>query len=453
MSDAASSPPQRRRLSIAQLALIIPWIALVIAAWNPIRDNSFLWHVRAGTIQIDTGSVLTSDPFSFTKFGESWRTQSWLAELLYGWAEGRTGGLGFVPLMVLIISTLIFLAVGLIAYRKSRSAPATAFVLVLSTLVLLSFLVPRPVLFSYLLMALVVLAWDRPTTRWTIPFLMWIWAAIHASFLIGLAYIGLSLIMRREWRSLPTAIGAGLVTLATAHGFGVISFLVDFGTNRDALQYLTEWRRPEFLEPLFLAFLGGVVFIIIGAARRRIAPKHLWLIVPFMLLGLSSVRAIPPAWLGLVPLVALALEGMTIGSRTGLRPRLAVVFGLVVLVLPFLLTSDGHLSEERFPIAAAKHLADVPTFHDDRVGGYLIWAQGPERKVYIDDRAELYGGDRMAEFIRVRQGDSEWQTVFQRDGIDQALLANTEPLLGELTAAGWQSVYSDEYFTVLQPGV
>ena len=39
----------------------------------------------------------------------------------------------------------------------------------------------------------------------------------------------------------------------------------------------------------------------------------------------------------------------------------------------------------------AERLADVPTFHDDSTGGYLIWAEGPERLVYIDDRAELYG--------------------------------------------------------------
>lgn len=447
MSDAANSP--RRRFSIAQLALVVPWVALVIAAWVPIRDNSFLWHVRAGTIQADLGSVLTSDPFSFTMLGHEWRTQSWLVELLYGWAEGRSDGLGFVPVMVLIVSTLIFFAVGLIAFRKSRSTPATAFVLILTTLVMLSFLVPRPVLFSYLLMTLVVLAWDRPTTRWTIPFLMWLWAAIHASFLIGLAYIGLSLIMKRDWRSIPTAICAGLVTLATAHGLGVVSFLVDFGANRGALQYLTEWRRPELLEPLSIAFLGGVVFVIIGAGRGRIAPRHLWLIVPFLLLGLSSVRAVPPAWLGLVPLVALSLEGLTIGSRAGLRPRLAVIFGLFVLVLPFLLTSDGHLSEKRFPVAASKQLANVPTLHDDRVGGYLIWSEGPERKVYIDDRAELYG-DRMEEFIRVRQGEPVWRAVFERDGVEQVLLANTEPLLGDLTTAGWQSVYSDEYFTILR---
>jgi hypothetical protein len=444
----AASEPQGRRLSIAHLALLVPWVALVIDAWDPIGDNSFLWHVRAGSLQADTGSVLTADPFSFTMLGEPWLTQSWLVELLYQWGE-HTSGLDFVPYMILLVSTLTFVALGLVAYRNSKSLPATVFVLILSTLAMLSFLVPRPVLFSYLLMTLVVLAWDRPSTRWTLPFLFWVWAAVHASFVIGLAYVGLCIVMKREWRWLPTAIVSGLATLATAHGGGVVTFLVDFGEGRDALRYLSEWRSPELLEPVFLPLLGGIVFIVIGAFRARIFPRHLWLIVPFVLLGLSSVRAIPPAWLALVPLVAVSLSGLELGTRAGLRPRLAAIFALFVLSLPFLLISDGKLSEERFPVEALASLDELSTFHDDRVGGYLIWAEGPERKVYLDDRAELYGF-RMEEFYLVRIGELDWRPVFEREGIEQVLLANSESLLERLTRGGWQTTYKDEGFSILR---
>ena len=446
---SAALQPQGRRFSIAHLALVVPWVALVIDAWGPITDNSFLWHVRAGSVQIDEGSVLTTDPFSFTSGGEPWLTQSWLVELLYGWAEGLSG-LGFVPYMILLVSTLTFLGIGLIAFNYSRSVPATAFVLVLSVLALISFLVPRPVIFSYLLMVLVILAWDRPSTRWALPLLFWMWAAVHGSFVIGLAYVGLSLLMRRDWKALPTAVVAGLATLFTAHGLGVITFLARFTQNRDALEFITEWRRPELLDVVFLPLAGGVVFIVIGALRQRIGPKHLWLLVPFLILGMSSVRAIPPAWLALVPLVAIALSGLEIGSRAGLRPRLAVVFGLVVLILPFLLIEGGELSDDRFPIAAVASVNDSPTFHDDVVGGYLIWAEGPQRQVYIDDRAELYG-ERMEEFVKLRRGELDWQIIFARDGVRQALLANSEPLIEMLGSAGWVTVHRDDYFTVLRP--
>lgn len=439
--------PSARRFSIAKLALIIPWVALVIDAWSPIRDNSFLWHIRAGTLQIELGEVLTRDPFSFTMGGERWLTQSWLAELLYGWAEGATG-LGFVPWMLLTTSTLTFAAVGLIAFREASSVTATAFVLILSTLLLISFLVPRPVIFSFLLFGLVILAWDEPRLRWAAPFLFWIWASVHGSFVIGLAYVGLRTLTQKEWRALPIAIVAGLATLTTAHGLGVVEILLEFNEARDTLPLLSEWRRPSLASPVFLSFLGGVAFIVVGAYRGRVQRVHLWIIVPFLALGFSSLRAVPPAWFGLVPIVAMALGGLTIGSKDRLGVGSASIFGLVVALIPFLLRGDAELDSDRFPLAARASLADERTFHDDRVGGYLIWADWPGRLVYLDDRAELYTA-RMAEFVAIRDGDIDWELVFERDSIEQALLRSDELLVDELVAAGWRSVYSDEAYTVL----
>jgi hypothetical protein len=132
-----------------------------------------------------------------------------------------------------------------------------------------------------------------------------------------------------------------------------------------------------------------------------------------------------------------------------LRRNLAAVFGIFVLALPFFLTKEASLSEETFPTAAVTRLGDKPTFHDDRVGGFLIWAEGPDRPVYIDDRAELYG-DRIHEFFQVRTGQIDWKPVFDRDGIEQVLLANTEDLIPELMESGWDTAYRDEYFTVLR---
>ncbi len=447
MNKASPAPP--RRFSIAHLVLIVPWIALVRDAWEPIRDSSFLWHVRAGDLQIQTGAVLTEDPFSFTMGGESWRTQSWLVELFYGWAEERAG-LDFVPPMILVISLTAFVGIGLIAYNKSGSVPATAFVLVLTTFLFISFLVPRPVVFSYALFVLLVLAWERPSSRWAVPFIMWIWASAHGSFALGLVFIGLTIIMRREWRWLPTAILTGLVTLVTAHGLGLIDVLTDFAASREALVYISEWRKPSLLDPVFLPFLGGIVFIVIGAFRGLILPRHVWLLLPFLLLAFTALRSVPPAWIALVPLVALSLSGLTIGSRAGFRRTTAGIFAVAVVVISFVVRLESGIPQDKFPVAALPSLENVPTFHDDRAGGFLIWAEGPERLVYIDDRAELYR-DRLGEFVRIRDGDQDWRPVFERDGIEQVLLESEQPLVVDLTAAGWRTVYEDEVYVVLRP--
>ncbi|HEY6635383.1 MAG TPA: hypothetical protein VI141_07185 [Acidimicrobiia bacterium] len=448
MSETASRP-SRRRYSVAHLILLIPWVALVVDAWTPIRDNSFLWHIRAGELQVDAGAVLQQDPFSFTMLGSDWLTQSWLAELGYSWAED-VSGLGFVPWMLLAMTLLTFLAVALISYRRSGSVMSTAIVTLLTTLSMISFLVPRPVIFSYVLFGLAILAWESPRTRWALPFVFWIWASVHGSFAIGLAYVGLSLIARREWRWLPTAIVSGLVTLATAHGLGVITMLLDFAEVGDTLSLLSEWQRPGLTSPVFLPFLAGLAIIAIGLVTKRLPWSQLWVVLPFAALGMTSLRAVPPAWLGLVPAVAMALGPLRAGTERRFSAGPAAVFAVVVLILPFLVRGDGRLSETRFPVAAAAELEPVNTFHDDRAGGYLIYAMGPEFGVYIDDRAELYG-EMMAEFVAVRDLEEPWEPVFEREGIEQVLLPADSDLAAEVTAAGWQTTYSDDEFVVLRP--
>jgi hypothetical protein len=449
MTGTAVEPSSRRRFSFSQLVLVIPWVALAIDAWAPIRDNSFLWHIRAGELQAGAGEVLVADPFSFTMLGEPWLTQSWLAELLYSWGE-RNWGLGFVPPMLLVLSSITFLAIGLLAYRRSRSTSATAIVVGLSTLLLISFLVPRPVLFSFALFALVILAWDRRSTRWTVPLLFWIWASVHGSFAIGLVYVGLTIIAEADWRAVPTAVAAGLATFATAHGLGVIRILFEFSEAGPALALLSEWRRPELWSIVFAPFLIGIGIIIWGAVRGRVTPRHVWLLAPFLLLAFSATRAVPPAWIALVPLISVSLAGLRVGEARRFSSPAAVVFALVVFIMPLLLASDASIDVERFPVAAAAELDDVPTFHDDRAGGYLIWAEGPDRLVFLDDRAELYG-ERMAEFVEIRDLERDWRPVFERDGIEQVLLQADQELIGELEAAGWAVAYEDEFYVVLRP--
>ncbi len=323
-------------------------------------------------------------------------------------------------------------------------------VLILSTLLLISFLVPRPVIFSFALFVLVILAWERPATRWAVPLLFWVWASTHGSFAIGLAYVGLSLIAEREWKWLPTAIVSGLVTLLTAHGLGVIAILTEFVAAGDALALLSEWRQPELISVIFLPFLVGLALIVVAAAGGRVTPRHLWLIVPFLALALGATRAVPPAWLALLPLVSLGVFRLRLLSSPRFSTGQASVFALFVLVFPFFLRSDGSLDPERFPIAATSSLGPGRTFHDDRTGGYLIWAEGPGRQVYIDDRAELYR-ERLAEFVAVREGEQPWEPVFERDGIEQVLLRVDEPVVADLLAAGWEQVFEDEQYVVLVP--
>ena len=95
------------RFSIWHAALLLPWVIASYGFARTFNDNSYLWHVRAGDWQLESGRVLNADPFSFTMQGEPWRTQSWLAELLYSPLDAALGFLAALLAKVLQVAALI----------------------------------------------------------------------------------------------------------------------------------------------------------------------------------------------------------------------------------------------------------------------------------------------------------------------------------------------------------
>jgi hypothetical protein len=442
-----------RRLSVRHLFVLVPVLGVVVAAARPITDNSFLWHIRAGTLQLDAGEVLRIDPFSFTAHGESWRTQSWIADLGYGLLERWTDDLAWVwPLVALTMVATVSL-VGLAVYRELKAPLATAAVLFVVVWLLLRTLVPRPVVFSHLLLAALVVALAHPKLRWTIPLLAWVWAGLHGSFVVGLGLLGLEAV-RTGRRQLWGILGLSMATVSlTAHGLALWTVLLDFVRNRGALDFIQEWARPDLLDAGVAPYLLVVAGVLLAAARRDLNRRDLVVVLPFLIFGFTSYRALIPATIVLAPWaarsVAFAEPAPAVGSRN-LNGVLAV--SLVALAgLLGVTRAETRPDPGRFPVEAAAALADGAVFHDLATGGYLIYREGPERLVYIDDRAELYGEERLREFVDAEAGLDGWRDVFDRYGIEQALLTADGTGLEEvLASSGWSERHRDADFVILQ---
>src|SRR5690606_19731505 len=105
------------------------------------------------------------DPFSFTIQGEPWRTQSWLAELLYSPLDAALG-LDAAPIVTTVCAAITLSLLGIVAYRRSQSLVSVSVYLVATSIVMAGFLNPRPVIFSFPLFAAVVVADDDRRLRW-----------------------------------------------------------------------------------------------------------------------------------------------------------------------------------------------------------------------------------------------------------------------------------------------
>lgn len=434
------------RPTVAHIALLLPWVIVIIGARLPVRDNSFLWHVRAGALQLDGGAVLTADPFSFTKLGEAWRTQSWLLELLYSHLEGWFG-LGYVPWFVACISVATTVLILISVYRMTRSIEATVLIGVVTAWLGAPFLNPRPVLLSYLLLAATVVAVSNQRLRWSLPLIAWVWASVHASFLLGIGFVVLEgLRTRRRERGVDAVLMAAFATL-TAHGWAVWEIVIEFFRSSDALDLMTEWATPNLVSLEFAPALVGVVLILIGGIQGRVRTRDLWVIVPFLVFALTAQRAVFPGWIALASFAGLGLERLPTASGRLSRNAVGLI-GLALLAFPFVIPVSGKSFEERFPVEAAAHLTEERLFHDDVVGGYLIYSLGPDREVFVDDRAELYGASFLRDVVQTRNGTPRWLHVFDEWGIDQALMRSGDGLAEALAAGGWSESYRDEEFVV-----
>jgi hypothetical protein len=194
----------------------------------------------------------------------------------------------------------------------------------------------------------------------------------------------------------------------------------------------------------------AIALIMVWLAYQRTAGRDLWVIIPFLLFGLTSQRALFLASIVLVPWVLASAKGSAKPpmSSTLPAPLLALV-ALSIIILPVVLhPSEARLDESVFPISALGSVADGPLFHDDGVGGYLILAD-EDRPVLVDDRAELYGREFFDEVIAAKSGGPAWRGLFKTYGIHQALVRSEDGISDALLEDGWVMAYRDDDFHLL----
>ncbi len=438
----------RARVSIWALAFLIGPLVVGFASRRPLVDNSFLWHVTAGDIQLMSHRVLTADPFSFLTVGEAWRTQSWLVELWYSWGVDL-GTIGFGQWVPPVVGGLFFLIIATLIRSVVSVGPGSGITMAFTAIVMLPYLQPRPVVVSYLLVALVLLAM-RERMYWTIPLLMWVWASAHGSFFLGFVIMGTEWFRVRRADAVKAAIGSLVIINFTAHGFGVWEILVSFARGREALERISEWLPPDLLAPRFIPVVIMVAVVIAWVSRHPMPRREGLPLLAWLVFGLTASRSMPLFWIMFVPTAAQALVSATEQFRSSASApgRLIGALGIVMIVVPLLGPAAGPIDAERFPIEAATHLTAERVFHDDVVGGYLIYTQWPDRLIYVDDRAELYG-DRLIAFADARAGMAGWDDELARAKVAQVLVRQEDALASLLEVSGdWSRTYEDEDFLI-----
>jgi hypothetical protein len=472
------------------------------------RDSDTGWHIRNGEQILARGGVPRTDPYSFSRGGQSWFAWEWGADVLMGLAH-RAGGLAAVAGL---FSLAIFASTWM-SFRLHQSAGGdfllTALLAPVAVTTASLHWLARPHVLSWLFLAGAMLVAERYSARaperrrWAhlgaVAAASAVWANVHASFLLGpaiaLVYaVGHFLrpaLWEGDWLSdrrrarwfLWTAAASAAGSLANPYGWRlharVVSYLADFDlTSRVAeFQSFNFHDREAVQVALAMAVAGAGA--VAALAQRKLAQFLLAALLTFA--ALRSARVLPLVALAVLPLangaIAEALRGawgLSAGVQRRLDRVLAYSAGLGALnrrisgavfssaaVVALMLAFQGTAASggagfpaDRFPVAAAGAVERLPAearlLAPDSFGGYLIYRFDGGRRVYFDGRSDFYGAGFMQEYLTLIQVRPGWREIVRSQGFTHALLPKDSALGAALEQAGWATLYKDGVATLLE---
>jgi len=109
---------------------------------------------------------------------------------------------------------------------------------------------------------------------------------------------------------------------------------------------------------------------------------------------------------------------------------------------------DQRISKD-FPVAAVQYLRQHsvpgPMYNDYGFGGYLLWALGPEHKVFIDGRGDFYEqAGVFSDYISVQDIHPDALAILRTYHVNSCIIQRMSALATLLRAStDWNEIYKD----------
>ena len=420
------------------------------------RDSDAGWHIRNGESILATGALPHTDPWSFTRGGQSWYAWEWLSDLVSGAIHREWGLKGVALFYAAVIAAGVWLWFRLHWALGGNFLIACAMAPLLLSTCNIHWLA-RPHVLSWLGMLWAMFPTDPGLTRTAV--LTAIWANVHPSFF----FAALRTANLRPARCLALTALIAVVPLLNPYGFRLYVHIWHYLTDRELLSRIAEFQSFDFhtegsaqiIASLLLGVIGGTLALTQGRWRHFVIS----LIITAM--ALRSARALPLVALLLLPVanasITAALTGFPAFLAYGKNLRVfdARFHGAALVPLVLLLMwkwmPAANFPADQFPVAAYPHLpAEGRLFAPDKYGGYLIYRSAGHRRVFFDGRSDLYGAEFLKRYGRMMQLRPGWREYFDSFGFTHALVPADAPLGPALLQLGWREIYRDKVAVLLE---
>ena len=310
---------------------------------------------------------------------------------------------------------------------------------------------------------------------WFIPLIMLVWVSTDGSWFIGLGAVfvywvsGLvefrigNLEAKRWTEQERTRIASifllSLVALPiTPYGtrIALSPFEFAFSLPLNATSII-EWQSMPFdtaIGKVFLVLLLGTILTLV------IKYDHVWRLEELALFLFGTMMAcLHVRFLMIfVPFFA-PLLGAFIAPWMPSYNRREEKFGLNAALMTCVLIAIVHYFPTRadlqqrvagqFPVAAVEYLLQHPVaepmYDTYGFGGYLIWSRGPEHRVFIHGRADVYErGGVLGDYLHISRIEPGALSILDSYGVQSCLIKRNESLETLLSASpDWGRVYVD----------
>jgi len=475
--------------SISEMVFLSVFLFLALQHGHALlRDGDTGYHIRTGEFIIQNWTIPERDIFSFRSPPIPWTAHEWLSEIIMAVVHSAAGLTGTVIFFSFIIATTYFLLFRMLR-QESRDVLLGAVIVCFAAVSSTPHWLARPHIFS---LALTVIwyyllnefQYRQKNRLFLLPLLILIWVNLHGGYIVGIVLLGIYVvgnlvawITSRETNAehflqnaktlLLIMIACVLVSTINPQGYHILLFPFKVTSDRFLMDHVQEFLSPNFHEPLPFKYLLLLLIAVLARSRPTVNWIELILILTFTYMALYSVRYITLFAIISGPILIRLIDQTKLELPTKVRRFLDersdgfsqierqtsgyfwVILGLAAIVF---LGAAGkyqyNFSEKSYPVAAVEFLKNENisgnTFAHDDFGDYLIYAAWPQRKVFIDGRTDMYGSERMKEYLTLAHAMPGWKEIVDKYAFSSILFDTHSPLANALAEdKNWQLIYSD----------
>lgn len=279
-------------------------------------DGDFGWHLRFGQDIHTQSSFPYADTYTYTKYGEPWTNHEWGGDWILYQIYTHLGYF-WINILVALAGALAFWIIGK-AFIKKPGVSFLFFALICQMAVFHIFS-PRLAMFSQLFAALIILIIEkyssRPWALYFIPLILWLWSALHGSWILAFIiiniYLGCAVLpyitpkkyqkyFNEEKKSLAfiyqligiQIIGAILICV-NPYGIKIWQEIFQYFGQNYYKAHISEWT-PSYAYPVFpkiLVLQTVTLFLIVyGFIKRRVKFTHLTFFLAFFYAAMMYKR-------------------------------------------------------------------------------------------------------------------------------------------------------------------